>query len=511
MTSRSPRGSPAIAGGRASPRSWRARRTSSRATPRHCARSPPRPAPTMCSRIRSGWTCSGVRRSHAASIVRWSSSSPRWLATSPGRARDAQRREIALLYLSRLLFLVVPRGEGLAGRRSALPRRAASTPASAAAARFHRRVLVPLFFGTLNTPSAVRALRRARARPDSLPQRRPVRASALERAREPRVLRRGAWRALFDLLGATGSRRARRRRTWSEAAVDPEMLGRAFESLMAPASAARAGVLHAAAARGRSRRRSRPRSTTALAAGRGWRPRRSCAHSRLPGFLSTRRAVPVRSSCTRWSESRARAALGDARPVASRAPRRAHSVDLRRRRQSDGGLAVRAAALAVSGDRERRDAIRLPCAPLPNLDRNIRVGDALAGDGFRGEAVPRARRRGDGAPARPICARHRHAEAHAARALDRAERARVGRSIARSGIARDDAARRDLIMARADAICSATGVRPSQRAMSSASRAARTHGRELRAPAALSWPAARCPSPSRRISRRRAPRGGFDV
>jgi hypothetical protein len=101
---------------------------------------------------------------------------------------------------------------------------------------FHRLVLRPLFFGTLNTP----------------PKRRAPRALAFGRIPflngglfGPTPLERRLGCATFSdesfgaLLGQVLCRyrfTAREdRSSWSEAAVDPEMLGKAFESLMAPA------------------------------------------------------------------------------------------------------------------------------------------------------------------------------------------------------------------------------------------------------------------------------------
>src|SRR5437762_4162130 len=147
-----------------------------------------------------------------------------------GTREDARR--VALLYASRLLFLCFLEAKGwLDGDRAFISAR--FDDCIARGGGFHRRVLLPLFFGTLNTP--------------------PTRRSALARAfgRVPflngglfsrTTAERRVGRCVFsdDRLGALIGDVFRRFRfvaredsaTWSEASVDPEMLGRAFESLM---------------------------------------------------------------------------------------------------------------------------------------------------------------------------------------------------------------------------------------------------------------------------------------
>jgi hypothetical protein len=89
--------------------------------------------------------------------------------------------------------------------------------------------------------------------------------------------------------------------------------------------------------------------------------------------------------------------------------------------------------LAVVVEEEYDDPMRLP--PLPNLDRNIREGDALAGDGFAAAGADGASRDGMSIPTSGGTAlaalRLRYTRASGrrkqtlARTLDRAERARV--------------------------------------------------------------------------------------
>ena len=111
--------------------------------------------------------------------------------------------------------------------------------------RYHERVLLPLFFGTLNTPVSRRAPRARHL------GRIPFLNGGLF-ARTPLERRLRAWRFPDELLGELFDRLFSRYRfvahednaTWSQASVDPEMLGRAFESLMAQPERKAAGAYY---------------------------------------------------------------------------------------------------------------------------------------------------------------------------------------------------------------------------------------------------------------------------
>ena len=155
------------------------------------------------------------------------------LAASLGRGSSAERHELALLYSSRLLFLSFLEAKGwLDGDRAFLSRAFDSCMASGGS--FHRRVLLPLFFGTLNTPYSHRApAARAFGRIPFL------NGGLFGRTPNERRLRRTYFPdeemgRLFGDLFARYRFTAREESTdWVELAVDPEMLGKAFESLMA--------------------------------------------------------------------------------------------------------------------------------------------------------------------------------------------------------------------------------------------------------------------------------------
>jgi len=154
-------------------------------------------------------------------------------AEARGNVPAAARRDIALLYASRLLFLsFLEAKEWLDGDRSFLARRYDECVSGRGG--FQRRVLLPLFFGTLNTPvrsraPTSRALGRIPFLNGGLFSR-----SALERTHsglEFRDEELGLF--LSELLGRYRFTAREESSDWSEAAVDPEMLGRAFESMMA--------------------------------------------------------------------------------------------------------------------------------------------------------------------------------------------------------------------------------------------------------------------------------------
>jgi hypothetical protein len=379
-------------------------------------------------------------------------------ATATGRAHESARREIALLYASRLLFLAFLEAKGWLNNDRDFLRRAFDDRCSRGG-NVHRRLLEPLFFGTLNTPIS----RRAKAAAEL--GRIPFLNGGLF-ARTPLEKRHRALHLPDDALGSLmGGLLARFRVTaredstaWSEAAVDPEMLGRAFESLMASedrrasgafytpsaiiARVAGEGLDEALAARGAP--------LELLRAAREDAPISARDRERLRGALAGLRVLdPACGSgafLVHMLERLAELArvAGDERSVAER--RRAvltHSIF---------GVDVNPAAvwlcelrlwLSVVIESGERDPLQV--APLPNLDRHIRVGDALAGPAFDdspSNAAPMALARLRGRYVRSTGARKRSL----ARALDREER-RAAIAVARRECESLAGRRRDLLCA----------------------------------------------------------------
>jgi hypothetical protein len=331
------------------------------------------------------------------------------LAQSSRVGDDAVRHEIALLETSRLLFLCFLEAKGwLDGDQSFLVRQFEKSMKDGGG--FHRRVLRPLFFGTLNTPLKNRSPTAIRfGRVPFLNGGLFTRTPTERRMRGLSFTDDGYGALIYDLFGQYRFTAAEETITWSEAAVDPEMLGRAFESLMASRERRDTGAFFT------------PFSLVQHAA--------QCALDECAERLD--RITVLDPACGSGAflvhvleRIAARlAATGDTRDVG--AVRR----DVLTR--SIFGVDVNPTAVWLCQLRlwlsvviESAEANPMRVVPLPNLDRNIRVGDALAGPAF-GETS----RSGGGSMLRRL--RERYARANGprkqslARALDRAERARA--------------------------------------------------------------------------------------
>ncbi|HEX6537285.1 MAG TPA: DNA methyltransferase [Gemmatimonadaceae bacterium] len=372
-----------------------------------------------------------------------------------GHASDAERAELALLHVSRLLFLSFLETKGwLDGERRFLELGFAHRMERGG--DYHGRFLLPLFFGTLNTPVAHRA-KAARAL-----GRIPFLNGGLF-ARTPLERRRSELRFTDEAMGLVFSELLSRYRftareegtTWSEAAIDPEMLGRAFESLM-DARARRvsgafftpqplvAHVTHAALATALAGGPVSPAAAADALHGESIDP--PVARALRERIVALRILDPSCGSGTFLVHALEELAAllgrcGDGRTVT--ATRRAlltaciFGVDVNPRAV---WLCELRLWLSVVIESDERDPLAV--LPLPNLDRNIRVGDTLAGDAFGegaclgGAAVMRLR----GRYAAATGSRKRALE----RALERAERARAI-ALTERAIERCSARRRELL------------------------------------------------------------------
>ena len=377
-------------------------------------------------------------------------------ATAQGDAPERARREVALLHASRLLFLTFLEAKGwLDGDREFV--RHAFDARCVHGGGVHRRLLEPLFFGTLNTPV------RRRAPTARELGRIPFLNGGLF-ARAPVEKRHRALRFTDESLGGLiGGLLARYRVTareasadWNEAAVDPEMLGRAFESLMVSADRRTSGAFYTPSAiiarvAGEGLEEAlvecgipRPVAQVALA---GNRPSGSDRARLLHVLGSLRILDPACGSGAFLVHLLER--LADLRQLAGD-PR---SVGERRRdvlTTSIFGVDVNPPAvwlcelrlwLSVVIDAEERDPLAV--APLPNLDRNVRVGDALSGPAFGDSAPvdsPLALARLRGRYARSVGTRKRTL----ARSLDREER-RTAVAIVSAQLERLSRQRRELL------------------------------------------------------------------
>ncbi len=373
------------------------------------------------------------------------------------RAPEGERRELALLHASRLLFLGFLEAKGwLDGRGTFLAdlfdRR------MTLGGGFHARTLRPLFFGTLNTP-------RSRRAPAALAFGRVpflngglFTPTPLERRHRDLHFADDALGALLGGLFARYRFTAREEAaTWSDAAVDPEMLGRAFESLMAAEDRRDSGAFFTP--------QSLVARVTDLALAEGLRRAGVGEHAAAellagaaaPGLESALapldRLTLLDPACGSGAFlvhalqriSEIRAGLGDARPVSDiRRDVLTRSVFGVDRNPMAVWLCELRLWLSVVIESEITDPMAV--CPLPNLDRNVRVGDALSGEAFAG-ATARIE-----PPGQPAAMRRRYARATGARkaalarGLDRAERTRALAAVDRAAAGARHA-RRELMAA----------------------------------------------------------------
>ena len=327
-----------------------------------------------------------------------------WTGIAPDAVVD--RAALALLLLSRLLFLYFLQKEGhLAGDPSYLSSLLNRWRRAPREGTFYRAVLGPLFFGALNTrperrDAAARALGDLpylngglferhvleRRHPElDLPD--DVLAGAFDGLLERyRFTTREAVEAAADEAGELG--------------VDPEMLGRVFEGLMAaerrgatgtfytPAGVVNRLVREALAAYLAGKGGLQPEEAATLVRGGGVEWLDKDRRRRLARVLEGVRVLDPACGSGAFllgalsRISRLRCALTGGDPVTTRrdvVARTLHGVDV----QEDAALlcALRLwLALALgSGPGASPGTGREPVPPLPNLDRRIRQGDALVG------------------------------------------------------------------------------------------------------------------------------------
>jgi hypothetical protein len=304
-----------------------------------------------------------------------------------------ERRELALLATSRCLFLAFLEAKGwLDNRRDFLLHHVLRLLETGGA--LHTRLLRPLFFGTLNTPRAHRApaalafgnvpfLNGGLFAPTRLEQRhRQLHFSddALT-AFITGVLDRYRFTAHEDSSA------------WSEAAVDPEMLGRAFECLMAPQERRRSGSFYTppqlvSVAVQQALEAAIPELPETLLTDAGLPlrdvPLARTLHTRLSTLRILDPACGSGAFLVHMLESidRLLAATGDTRDAHTR--RRdilLHTIFGVDRHPMAVWLCELRLWLSVVIECHETDGAQVP--PLPNLDHHIRIGDSLAGGSFR--------------------------------------------------------------------------------------------------------------------------------
>ena len=409
-------------------------------------------------------------------------------AIGPGDSEEHQ--EVALLHVSRLLFLSFLEAKGwLDGDRAFLIRTFEESCASSGT--YHHSVLRPLFFGTLNTRVSARATVARRFGRIPFLNGGLFTPTALER--RLRGLRFGneqMGRLFSDLLGRYRFTAREDSTSWSEAAIDPEMLGKAFESLMAAQTRKDSGAFYTPQAL--VERVTRSAIVAALAGGDLEREaldvysEEAVCPARLKETLAKRlgRLTILDPACGSGaflvhalSElTRLRCLAGDQRPVAQ----------VRREVLSSSifGVDLNPTAvwlcelrlwLAVVIESEETDPLCVP--PLPNLDHHIRVGDSLLGGDFTSAPTTREAR-----PLMQLRLRYARSTGNRKRALSR-RLEKLERNFARSAIEKATAIiserRRDLLIAQRTADLFGERRGP-DRAAAAAMRELKLRARELR-------------------------------
>jgi len=317
------------------------------------------------------------------------------LATSLDRGTAEARHDMALLYASRLLFLCFLEAKGwLDADRAFLAR--SFDGCMERGGHYHRRVLLPLFFGTLNTrfsrrAPAARALGRIPFLNGGLFARTPN-----ERQLKGAVFPDEEIGKLFGDLFARYRFTAREESTeWAELAVDPEMLGKAFESLMASRDRKGSGSFYtphtlvsrvAEAALGRSL----PLSSNTCHADSVEDAAMLNSHLARDRLARLTILDPACGSgaflvyaLERLAELRIMA--GDDRPIAEvRRNVLMHSIFGVDKNPTAVWLCELRLWLSVVIESDVTDPLAV--RPLPNLDRNVRVGDSLTADAFTDSA-----------------------------------------------------------------------------------------------------------------------------
>jgi hypothetical protein len=373
------------------------------------------------------------------------------IAASATAGSDATRGELALLDTSRLLFLAFLEAKGwLRGDRAFLAH--AFEQCINARGQFRQTILRPLFFGTLNTPVRRRAAAAREFGKIPFLNGGLFARTAIERAHPTIIFSDDAYGTLiYEVFGQFRFTAREETTDWSEAAVDPEMLGRAFESLMANRERRRTGAFFT------------PFSLVEQLSAHALDTRLGDSLPSEIGTMSPQRQADFRAELSRLTVldpacgsgaflvhmlerlASMHAALGDERDIAS----------IRRDviTRSIFGVDVNPLAVWLCGLRlwlsvviEGADDDIGAILPLPNLDRNVRVGDAL-GDAGR-DAIPRL---GDAAALTRLRLRYARASGPTkttlARHVERLERKRAI-EVLDAQLASLDARRRDLILAR---------------------------------------------------------------
>ena len=297
-------------------------------------------------------------------------------ASLKGKIAVADKRELALLYISRLIFLSFLESKGwLNGDFCFLSNTYSDCIANRG--RYQQRVLEPLFFGTLNTRIGARSARARQFGRIPFLNGGLFARSAIEKRHRAIFFSDEAFGSAFgDLLTHYRFSGREDSANWSEASIDPEILGKAFEALMASGERKRSGAFYTPQSLVESL------SDHALSTTLG-QPSNTSELDRLRDLKVIDPACGSGAFLIHILErlSAMRRQLGDNGSIA----------EIRRHVLSSSifGVDLNPMAvwlcelrlwLSIVIESDEDDPMRI--APLPNLDRHIRVGDSLAGGSF---------------------------------------------------------------------------------------------------------------------------------
>jgi hypothetical protein len=297
-------------------------------------------------------------------------------ASLSGRVVTAERRELALLYTSRLIFLSFLESRGwLDGDFCFLANTFESCLSKGG--NYQKRILEPLFFGTLNTRIRARSKRASDFGRIPFLNGGLFARSALEKQKRSSSFSDEAFGNAFGNL-LTRYRFTGREDSadWSEASIDPEILGKAFEALMASGDRKKSGAFYT------------PQNLVESVADHALQSalKQSNDGSNLDRLRALRILDPACGSGAFLVHvlelvSTLRRQSGEAGSIA----------EIRRRVLSSSIFGVDLNPMAVwlcelrlwlSIVIESDESDPMKIEPLPNLDRHIRVGDSLAAGSF---------------------------------------------------------------------------------------------------------------------------------
>jgi hypothetical protein len=290
-----------------------------------------------------------------------------------GRVNQSERGELALLYVSRLIFLSFLETRGWLNDDFGFLSNGYSRCISEGG-RYQQKVLEPLFFGTLNTAVRARSIRAKQFGRIPFLNGGLFARSHLEKQRRCSVFTDESFGNAFgSLLSHYRFSGREDSADWSEASIDPEILGKTFEALMAAPDRKTSGAFYT------------PQDLVEDVTGH--------ALASLPdtgaGIEALRRIKVLDPACGSGAFL-----VHMLERIA--ALRREHGesgsiADIRRRVLTSSIFGVDLNPMAVwlcelrlwlSIVIESDDVDPMRIAPLPNLDRHIRVGDSLAGGAF---------------------------------------------------------------------------------------------------------------------------------